>query len=309
MSESLDVAAVSAADLIQEDQLERVREFTREPILLEGEALADLVPGTARRRAVDAAIAELDEGHDTPSPEWRQRYSLLLGLERLLTQEPVRLAKDTELTEHQVDVLSGTLAALTAELEESDHDDRSNGARAGRSNGNGEAAANGDAAGNGAIEAIAEEDELVPDEEEPLDWEERGRGGARRGGARGPRREPALLVRARDRLRKDRCRPGLHRGLADRRRADPDPSPQPGRPVHRRDLRPRIQGSALAPAARNRATIRTARSRSRPTSGSSATRRRSPTHTRSSSATRPTRRSVRRRAPASAPGRSPYSSA
>jgi ribonuclease E len=171
MTDSLDVAADSAAELIQEDQLERVREFTREPILLEGETIADLVPGTARRRAVDAAIVELDEGHETPSPEWRQKYSLLLGLERLLTEEPVRLAKDTELTEHQVDVLSGTLAALTAELEESDHEDSSNGARPGRKNGNGEAAANGEAGGNGAIDAIAEEDEVVPEEEEPLDWE------------------------------------------------------------------------------------------------------------------------------------------
>ncbi len=172
MSESLDVAAGSAADLIQEDQLERVREFTREPIVLEGETIADLVPGTARRRAVDAAIAELDEGRETPSPEWRQKYSLLLGLERLLSAEPVRLAKDTELTEHQVDVLSGTLAALTTELEESDRDDHSNGARAGRSNGNGAEAANGDAAGNGSIEAIDDEDEVVPEEEEPLDWDE-----------------------------------------------------------------------------------------------------------------------------------------
>jgi ribonuclease E len=172
MTESVDVAAGSAAEVIQEDQLERVREFTREPILLEGETIADLVPGTARRRAVDAAVAELDEGRETPSPEWRQKYSLLLGLERLLSAEPVRLAKDTELTEHQVDVLSGTLAALTAELEESDHDDRSNGARQGRSNGNGEGVADGEPGGNGAIEAIASDDELVPDEEEPLDWEE-----------------------------------------------------------------------------------------------------------------------------------------
>jgi superfamily II DNA or RNA helicase len=172
MSESLDVAAGSAADLIQEDQLERVREFTREPIVLEGETIADLVPGTARRRAVDAAIIELDEGRETPSPEWRQKYSLLLGLERLLSTEPVHLAKDTQLTEHQVDVLSGTLAALTTELEESDHDDHSNGARAARSNSNGAEAADGGAAGNGSIEAIEDEDEVVPEEEEPLDWDE-----------------------------------------------------------------------------------------------------------------------------------------
>jgi superfamily II DNA or RNA helicase len=170
MTESLEVAA-SAAGAIQEDQLERVREFTREPILLEGETLADLAPGTARRRAVDAALAELDEGRDTPSPEWRRQYSLLLGLERLLSAEPVRLAKDTELTEHQVDVLSGTLAALTAELEESDHDDGSNGARAAPRVANGEGGANGEAGGNGLPDAVAE-DEVVPDEEEPVDWEE-----------------------------------------------------------------------------------------------------------------------------------------
>src|SRR5436190_15094552 len=170
MAKSLEVAA-SAAGAIQEDQLERVREFTREPILLEGETLDDLAPGTARRRAVDAAVAELDEGRETPSPEWRQQYSLLLGLERLLSSEPVRLAKDTELTEHQVDVLSGTLAALTTELEDSDQDDRSNGARAANREENGEAATNGGGGANGAVEAISE-DEVVPDEEEPLDWEE-----------------------------------------------------------------------------------------------------------------------------------------
>src|SRR3954469_5488941 len=159
MTDSLDVAA-TAAGAIQAGQLERVRQFTREPIVLEGETVADILPGTARHRAIEAALAELEEGHETPSPEWRRQYSLLLGLERLLSTEPVHLAKDTELTEHQVDVLSGTLAALTTELEESDRDDRSNGAHAAGSNGNGEAA-NGDVAGNGAIETIDEEDEVV----------------------------------------------------------------------------------------------------------------------------------------------------
>jgi ribonuclease E len=170
MTDSLDVAA-AAAGKIQEDQLERVREFTREPIVLEGETVGDVLPGSARHRAIEAALAELEAGHETPSPEWRRQYSLLLGLERLLSSEPVRLAKDTELTEHQVDVLSGTLAALTTELEDSDQDDRSNGARAANREDNGEAATNGEAGANGAVEAISE-DEVVPDEEEPLDWEE-----------------------------------------------------------------------------------------------------------------------------------------
>ena len=91
MTDSLDVAA-TAAGTIQEDQLERVREFTREPIVLEGETVGDVLPGSARHRAIEAALAELEEGHETPSPEWRRQYSLLLGLERLLSTEPVRLA-------------------------------------------------------------------------------------------------------------------------------------------------------------------------------------------------------------------------
>ncbi len=135
------------------------------------------LPGPRRRRAVEAALAELDAGRETPSPEWRRRYSLLLGLERLLTAEPVLLADGAELTEHQVDVLSGTLAALTAELEDSVAAESWNGA--GRSSaevdGNGSpvgAELEGDG-GNGAAEAVAEEDEtLAPDEEEPQDWEE-----------------------------------------------------------------------------------------------------------------------------------------
>jgi superfamily II DNA or RNA helicase len=168
MAKSLEVAG-PAAGTIQEDQLERVRKFTREPILLEGETIADLAPGTARRVAVEAALAELDEGREDPSQEWRQRYSLLLGLERLLDTEPVGLAEGTTLTEHQVDVLSGTLAALTTELEGSRDADGGNGAGPSQKAANGEATVNGEAAANGAGDA---EDEIVPDEEEPVDWEE-----------------------------------------------------------------------------------------------------------------------------------------
>jgi ribonuclease E len=72
MAKSVDVAE-SATSPITTDQLERVREFTREPILLDGEAIEDIAPGTARHRAVDAALAELDAGREAPSPEWRRR--------------------------------------------------------------------------------------------------------------------------------------------------------------------------------------------------------------------------------------------
>jgi ribonuclease E len=178
MAKSVHVAP-SATSPITADQLDRVRVFAREPILLDGETIEDLAPGTARRRAVEAALEELDAGRETPSPEWRRRYSLLLGLERLLDAEPVRLADEAELTEHQVDVLSGTLAALTAELEDSVAAESWNGA--GRSS-----AELGDRDGrppvatelqgdgeNGSADVAAEEEEtLAPDEEEPQDWEE-----------------------------------------------------------------------------------------------------------------------------------------
>jgi ribonuclease E len=178
MAKSVDVAE-SATSPITGDQLERVREFTREPILLDDETIDDIAPGSARRRAVEAALAELEAGRETPSPEWRRRYSLLLGLERLLTAEPVRLADGAELTEHQLDVLSGTLAALTAELEDSVAAESWNGAGRSSAELDGddlgppvEAKLEGDG-GNGAAEEDAEEDEtLAPDEEEPLDWEE-----------------------------------------------------------------------------------------------------------------------------------------
>ena len=156
-----------------------MREFTREPILLEGEQAGDLIPGSARQRAVEAALVELDEGRETPSAEWRRRYSLLLGLERLLTNEPVELADGAELTEHQVDVLSGTLAALTAELEDAVAAESSNGVDAtpGGTAANGDAAqleagGNGAEAANGAPSDVAEEDEALAPDEEPQDWDE-----------------------------------------------------------------------------------------------------------------------------------------
>src|SRR6266536_5262196 len=110
--------AAKAAKAPTSADIERAREFAREPFLLEGEKPKDLAAGTPRRRALDAALAEIDEGLEAPSIEWRRDFSLLLGLERLLSEEQPHLADGAELDPHQVDALSGTLAALIADVQE-----------------------------------------------------------------------------------------------------------------------------------------------------------------------------------------------
>src|SRR3954453_19358787 len=111
MSETSGVAAGKATRL-PSDEIDRVAKFARETILLEGEDASVLAPGTARRKAVDDALAEITAGRDTPSMEGRRNSSLMLGLERLLAVDVPALAAGATLNEHQVDALSGTLAAL-----------------------------------------------------------------------------------------------------------------------------------------------------------------------------------------------------
>ncbi len=103
--------------------IERAVEFAREPFLLDGEGPEALAPGTARRRALDAALAEIDGGAENPSIQWRRDFSLLLGLERLLADEPPKLRDGAELNPHQVDALSGTLTELMAEQQVAAEDD------------------------------------------------------------------------------------------------------------------------------------------------------------------------------------------
>ncbi len=160
-------------------EIERASEFAREPILLEGEEPGDLAPGTARYMAVRDALAELDDGAEHPSMKWRSDYSLFLGLERVLDEDPPLLKDGAELSAHQIDALSGTLAALTLELEQRNGNGRSNGAakRGAKANGAGDEA---EAAAvlvepeeNGLAEVDAEAEELLAeDEEEPQDWDE-----------------------------------------------------------------------------------------------------------------------------------------
>ncbi len=105
----------------------RAHAWYGEPFLHAGEdPVAALAPGTARRAALDDAIAEMDAGRKTPSSRWRVRYGLMLGLERVLASPKPATASGTDLRRHQVDALAGMLTELIA-----------SGQRATEENGNG----------------------------------------------------------------------------------------------------------------------------------------------------------------------------
>lgn len=180
-------AAPASTAAPSKKDIERASKFACEPLLLNGDGPEALVPGTARRRAFDVAIAELDAGRTEPSVEWRRNFSLLLGLERLLGEEPPTLKDGAELNPHQIDALSGTLTELLAEqqvsavdeLEPLDMVDEPGAATPG-----------GDPAGNTAQPTDATEadeengeaedaelaaevrSEVVAEDEEPQDWDE-----------------------------------------------------------------------------------------------------------------------------------------
>ena len=144
-------------------------------------------PGTARRRALDAALGEIDAGAEYPSIEWRRDFSLLLGLERLLADEPPKLRDGAELNPHQVDALSGTLAELMAQQQVITDDERRNGdaaaaeaeadeeaedAEADDGRGRRRPSADDDGELDEDEDELEEEDEELAPDEEPQDWEE-----------------------------------------------------------------------------------------------------------------------------------------
>jgi ribonuclease E len=97
----------------------RAEAWAGEPFLREGEEPEHaLAPGTSRRRALDEALAEIGAGERSPSPQWRVGYGLMLGLERVLAEQPPHLASGTELRRHQVDALAGMLTELISSHEE-----------------------------------------------------------------------------------------------------------------------------------------------------------------------------------------------
>ena len=94
---------------------QRAADWAGEPFLHNGEEPAEvLAPGTARRNALDEANGEIEAGREEPSSRWKVRFALMLGLERILSERPTKLASGTELRRHQVDALAGMLTELIA---------------------------------------------------------------------------------------------------------------------------------------------------------------------------------------------------
>jgi ribonuclease E len=116
------------------DAAARAEAWAGEPFLRAGEDPEQvLAPGTARRRALDDALAELEAGNRTPSPRWKVRFALMLGLERVLAAPEPQLASGTTLRRHQIDALAGMLTQLIALNQRDDWGLEGNG------NGNGQA--------------------------------------------------------------------------------------------------------------------------------------------------------------------------
>ena len=122
---SVSAASEPVEELDLVDAAAQVSAWCGEPLLYEGDDPAmTLASGTARRRALDAALEEIAAGLDAPSPGWRFRFSLMLGLERVLAADEPALLNGLTLRPHQVDALAGMLAALTAgEEREADPDE------------------------------------------------------------------------------------------------------------------------------------------------------------------------------------------
>ena len=117
MAETTPVAT-TATPLPSADAIERASKFTREPFVSEGEDPASaLAPGTAAPPGVRRCAGGDRGRRKVPSVAWRRKFSLLLGLERLLSEDEPTLVDGTVLSAHQVDALSGTLTALLAEAQ------------------------------------------------------------------------------------------------------------------------------------------------------------------------------------------------
>ena len=106
----------------------RAETWAGEPFLHDGEDVEKvLAPGTARRRALDDATAEIEAGNTKPSAQWKVRYALMLGLERVLGDPEPHTAAGTPLRKHQIDALAGMLTELIAAAQRQEENGNGNG--------------------------------------------------------------------------------------------------------------------------------------------------------------------------------------
>src|SRR5258708_27612437 len=106
----------------------RAEAWAGEPFLRDGEdPAAVLAPGTARRRALDDATAEMELGLSRPGTQWKVRYALMLGLERVLADPEPHTAAGTPLRRHQIDALAGMLTELISAAQRQGEDGNGNG--------------------------------------------------------------------------------------------------------------------------------------------------------------------------------------
>ncbi|MBV8065412.1 MAG: DEAD/DEAH box helicase family protein [Actinobacteria bacterium] len=137
------------------DAAYRAEAWAGEPFLRDGEDPARvLAPGTARRMALDDALGEMEAGHAAPSSEWKVRFGLLLGLERVLAEPEPHTKAGTALRRHQVDALAGMLTELIAAAQRREEE---------KENGNGHAGAE--------VEEEDDEDDTFVEEEETAEEE------------------------------------------------------------------------------------------------------------------------------------------
>ena len=79
--------------------------------------------GTLWAGAYQDAVDEMQSGLAKPSPTYRLRYALPLGLQRMLADDEPHLQSGLALRPHQVDALAGMLAALIGDHERSEQDE------------------------------------------------------------------------------------------------------------------------------------------------------------------------------------------
>src|SRR5262249_59605083 len=120
------IILTEAADPLAADAY-RAEAWAGEPFLHDGENVESvLAPGTARRRALDDAVAEIAAGRPQPSAQWKVRYALMLGLERVLAEPEPHTATGTPLRRHQIDALAGMLTELISAVQRQEENGNGN---------------------------------------------------------------------------------------------------------------------------------------------------------------------------------------